>query len=761
LSARARRRLLVRGVVQGVGFRPFVFRLASSLELAGSVRNTPQGVVIEIEGPSDRLDAFAERLRTEAPPLAEITRVRRENLPVGGDSDFVILPSEADSRATARIPADVALCADCAAEIIDPQDRRASYPFTNCTNCGPRFTIITDLPYDRPQTTMGVFTLCSDCRREYEDPRDRRFHAQPNACPVCGPSLFLDGEKGDPGEVLTAVGRLLREGKIVAIKGLGGYHLACDARNAAAVQTLRERKGRGRKPFALMCASLEEARRVVEMDDAAAALLSSPEAPIALLPAREGSGIAPEVAPGNRDLGVMLPYTPLHRLLFQSAPSCLVMTSGNLAEEPMEHRDEPAHRKLARIADHFLTHDREIHMACDDSVVRPYSGGVLPVRRSRGYAPRPLSLGRDTPTVLAVGGEQRNTFCLAQAGDAVLSQHIGDLDNAETFEYYQQAIDHFLRLFQASPVAVAHDLHPDYLSTRYALRRGLPCIAVQHHHAHIASVMAEHGLSGPVLGLAFDGTGYGDDHTVWGGEFLAVQGATHQRLAHLRALPLPGGAAAIRRPPRMALAYLLDAFGERAHDHAAELLPSLPEVERTVIAHQARTGLNSPLTSSMGRLFDAVSGLLGGPAMSTYEGQAAIELEMLARPSFARETTPYPYAVEEGAALTLDLRPTITAIVTDRRSGAPTADIAARFHRTVIAAVTDVCERLRAQGAPNDVALGGGCFQNLLLLEGIVETLAGRGFTVYVHSRVPPNDGGLSLGQAWVAIEALKVERKK
>ena len=760
---KARRRALVRGVVQGVGFRPFVYRLAKGLALSGWVKNTGQGVAIEYEGPRERVEAFERRLLEETPPLAQITEFAAEEISVNGsasgEADFRILESEGAERQTALIPADVALCPACAADIADPGNRRFGYPFTNCTDCGPRFTIIEGLPYDRAQTTMRVFAMCPECEREYHDPADRRFHAQPNACPVCGPSLSLDGERLSAGEVLSRAGALLRQGRILAIKGLGGFHLACDARSAEALETLRRRKGRGEKPFALMCNSLEEVRRICRTNPRLESLLESPQSPIVLLPRREGSGIAPEVAPKNHYLGVMLPYTPLHRLLFRHSPKTLVMTSGNLAEEPIEHREETAREKLGAIADHFLGHDREIFIPCDDSVVRPLRDQAMLIRRARGYAPQPLLLPFSSPEVLGCGGEMKSTFCLLQRQSALLSQHIGDLDNVETLEYYERAIAHFCRLFKAKPRLLAHDLHPDYLSSRWALSQpGVETIGVQHHHAHAVSAMVDNELAGPVLAFSFDGTGYGPDGTVWGGEFLIADQRDYHRVAHLKPLALPGGEASIRRPVRMGFSALLEALGEEAFVLREQLLPALSEAEARVIARQIERRVNTPLTSSLGRVFDAVSALLGGPPRATYEGQAAVELEMLAGPPDGRSSAPsdggrpYGFAImEQGETRQVDLASTFREIAAEARAGRAKEEIALRFHATVVAFCLEVCRQLRREGAPAEVVLTGGVFQNALLSEWLAAELERAGFRPYLHRRVPPNDGGLSLGQAVVA----------
>ena len=735
-----RKRIRVTGTVQGVGFRPFIYRLAVRLRLAGWVCNTGDGVLIEAEGTEGDLAAFLAAIQREAPPLAQIGGVCDEPVYPLGETTFTIRHS-AEGAARAVIPPDVATCADCLAEIRDPADRRFRYPFTNCTNCGPRFSIIAGVPYDRPRTTMREFAMCPACRAEYEDPADRRFHAQPNACPACGPQAALDGEEGADVPALAAV--LLGAGKILAIKGLGGYHLACDARNNEAVMTLRVRKGRAGKPFALMCRDLAEARRICVVDAAAERLLLSPAHPIVLLPARPDNGIAPGVAPGVRTLGIMLPYTPLHELLLAACNGVLVMTSGNLSDEPIAGDDDEARQRLGHLVDHFLTHNRPIHIACDDSIAREHAGGTVVLRRARGYVPAPVELPWETPPIFACGGDLKSAFCLTKGRTALLSQHLGDLENAATLEHYHRIAEHFRAFFDVQPVAVAHDLHPDYHATRYALAQDLPRIAVQHHHAHIAACMAEHHLDGPVIGVAFDGTGYGPDGTIWGGEFLIADYADYRRVARLSPFPLPGGEAAIRRPGRIALGLLPDA-----------VIPGISDTEASIARTQIARQLNTPLTSSMGRLFDAASALLGICTEVTYEGQAAMELETAAAPTAGR-IYPYRMARDADGLLNIDVRPLIAALQGDR---ADTGILAANFHATVAAITVDVCVVLRDETGLNTVALSGGVFQNLLLLGMLLERLAAAGFTVAYHHAVPPNDGGLALGQAVVAARRYQAE---
>ncbi len=746
----------ITGVVQGVGFRPFVYNLATGLGLSGWVRNSSSGVEIEVAGPAEVVEEFVRRLQQEAPPLARVERVRVEPVILSGppSAAFRILHSEARPGEFQPISPDVAICDDCLRELFDPRDRRYRYPFINCTNCGPRFTIIRDIPYDRPNTTMAPFVMCPDCQAEYDDPTNRRFHAQPNACPVCGPqvefrpSLTAPSVHGD--EAIQAARAALRAGAIVAVKGLGGFHLACDATRDEPVARLRERKGRVDKPFAIMSFDLATVERYCEVNDAERALLTSRQRPIVLLRRRPDAPISPLVAPNNRYLGVMLPYTPLHYLLLEPAdgfPIALVMTSGNYSEEPIVTDNDEALMRLASLADAFLLHNREIHARCDDSVTRIFAGAELPIRRSRGYAPYPIHLPFPVRPVLAVGAELKNTFCLARQQYAFLSQHIGDMENYETLRFFEQMVEQLARTFRVEPEAVVHDLHPGYLSTRYAReqaeRRGLPLIPVQHHHAHIAACMAENGLSGeqPVIGVAFDGTGYGSDGAIWGGEFLIADYASFRRAAHLRYMPLPGGDAAIRKPYRVALAYLW-AAGMPWNAPLPPVAAATP-TERAVLGRQLQQGLQTVPTSSMGRLFDAVASIAGVRQMVNYEAQAAIELEMLADRGVEDA---YAFGIGEE----IDPAPVLRAVVADVRAGVPAPVIAARFHNGVARMVREVCLRLRAETGLSAVALSGGVFQNILLLEKTVPLLQEAGFTVYLHRRVPPNDAGIALGQAVV-----------
>jgi hydrogenase maturation protein HypF len=751
----------VQGIVQGVGFRPFVYNLASRLGLGGTVRNTARGVEIEIEGAPGAVSAFLEDLVAEAPPLAHIEDLRVDDAEPWGRRGFTIDRSR-DGEGFLPISPDVATCAACVREVLDPGDRRFGYPFTNCTHCGPRFTIVRAIPYDRPNTTMAGFAMCPACRAEYENPADRRFHAQPNACATCGPRLTLVDARGAPlaGDPLTGARRLLAGGRIVAIKGIGGFHLACDATNETAVRRLRERKGREAKPLAIMVPDVGAARRHCSLSDEEAALLGSPARPIVILAERAGSGIAPSVAPGLRHLGVMLPYSPLHLLLLAGSTApvenggrdgeviALVMTSGNRSEEPIATDNADALARLGAIADAFLLHDRPIQTRCDDSVSRIAAGTELPVRRSRGYAPFPVRLPFEARPILACGAELKTTVCVARGTHAFLSPHIGDLENYETYASYAAAIDHMAAVFRVRPEAVAHDLHPAYLSTRLArgLDPALPRVAVQHHHAHVAACMAEHGLTGPVIGVAFDGTGYGADGAVWGGEILVADYAAFERAAHLAYVPLPGGDLGVREPFRMALAHL--AHAGVGWNPALPSVAAATDVEQRIIARQIERGVNAPPTSSMGRLFDAVASLVGVRHRARYEAQAAIELEALVAPG---EHGAYPIEVDAGEPAIIDPAPVIRGIVQDLEDAVAVPIIAARFHASVAAMIVDVSRRVRDRTGLGRVVLSGGVFQNVALLERARRTLAAAGFEVFSHRRVPSNDGGIALGQAAVA----------
>lgn len=753
-----RRRIELRGVVQGVGFRPFVYRIAVECGIRGRVFNSSDGVVIEAEAGEESLARFSSLLKTDLPPLARIDELTVAAIDPQGDTEFTIDPSVSRSGRFSLAPPDVATCEECARDFTSAENRRYLYPFTNCTNCGPRYTIIGDVPYDRARTTMSEFPMCARCQAEYEDPLNRRFHAEPNACAECGPSLTLLGEERltAAGEVLERTRVLLRDGKVVAIKGLGGFHLACDATNESAVALLRERKRRSGKAFAIMVRSIGVAERVCVVSAADRALLTGARRPIVLLERRDHSGVAASVAPGNSRLGVMLPYTPLHHLLFDDPLTALVMTSGNMSEEPIVSRNEEAWPRLHTLADHFLLHNRGIQTRVDDSVVQTFEGREYPVRRSRGYAPDPIALAMPMAEVLACGGELKNTLCLTKDRYAILSQHIGDLENIETLDFFRETRAHLERFFRVSPRAVAHDLHPNYLSTRYALREsGLTPIGVQHHHAHIASCMADNGIgaedkAGRVIGVALDGTGYGTDGKIWGGEFLECDFGGFERRGHLRYAPLAGGDSAVRQPWRSALAWLRETFGDRAL--SLGMLPDVPAKQLQVVDTMIRRGVQTVETSSCGRLFDAVSSLLGIRNETTYEGQAAIELEMRATAA----TDVYPFVIEDGDPFQVDPRPMIEAIVRDLMAGLSVGEISARFHLTMAHVVADACVRMRDASGLRRVCLSGGTFQNLRLLTHAVALLRRRGFEVFMHHRVPTNDGGIALGQAVIASQRLR-----
>jgi hydrogenase maturation protein HypF len=738
-TSRRRIRVRLRGIVQGVGFRPFVHNLALELNLAGYVLNSSAGLVAEVEGDPAALDAFVNALREDPPPLAWIQQMEVLELEAVGDATFAIRESVAETGEFALVSPDVATCDDCFRDFTAAANRRFGYAFTNCTNCGPRYTIIRDIPYDRPNTTMAAFRMCAACQAEYDDPRDRRFHAQPNACPECGPALSAGIEEAR---------RRLAAGEILAIKGLGGFHLACDARNPAAVGRLRERKRRSDKPFALMARDLAEVEAICEVSDADRRALLSPRRPIVILQ-RQVEDLPHAIAPGNRTIGVMLPYTPLHHLLFTGAPySLLVMTSGNLSEEPIVMSNADARERLAGVADWFLTHDRDIYMRTDDSVVRTFEGTERVMRRSRGFAPQTMDLGRRVPELLACGAELKNTFCLTKGQHAILSQHIGDLENYETMVFFEETLANLKKLFRVEPRAVAYDLHPQYLSTKYALGMvELPKFGVQHHHAHIAACMAENGLGGEVIGVAFDGTGYGADGAIWGGEFLVARYSSFERRGHLRYIPLAGGDAAVREPWRPALAYLIDAFGATAR------IDGIPENRVRVVRRMIESGVNTVPTSSCGRLFDAVAAIIGLRTVVNFEAQAAIELETIAEDG---NTARYPFDIEAGPLWQLDFRPAIACIAREAAGGVPRPSISARFHNTLAEAIVETCRRIRGETKLARVCLGGGTFQNMRLLELTVAGLRGTGFEVFLHAKVPPNDGGIALGQAAIAAELMR-----
>ena len=755
----------VRGVVQGVGFRPFVYRIATEERLAGFVGNGTNGVVIEVEGPQDRLASFRRRLESEAPPLARIDSLTIVEAPPKQEKGFRIVASDPRGHVATGIPADAATCSDCLRELLDPADRRYRYPFLNCTNCGPRFTITRQIPYDRPQTSMAQFTMCPACQAEYDDPANRRFHAQPNACPVCGPRVWLVAPDGaeilSPDPVAETIRRLL-VGEILAIKGIGGFHLSVDATNETAVNLLRRRKHRYGKPLAIMVRDIAVAREICHLNEAEEALLLTPARPIVLVRRRENSAIAPSVAPGIPWLGIFLPYAPLQHLLFEDPNvRALVMTSANLSEEPIAIDNSEALSRLNQIADAFLFHDREILQRCDDSVAAVVDGAPQLIRRARGFVPLAIPVPFDAPPLLAVGGHLKNVFALARGRFVYQSQHLGDLESITVLQFFREALAHLTRTFEIEPEAVVHDMHPGYLSTRWAkdwaTERNLPLIAVQHHHAHIAACMAEHAVAGPVIGLSLDGTGYGTDGKIWGGELLIARLTDFTRFAHLDYVPMPGGDAAIREPWRMAFSALIAAGIDP--DHATQLTASPPHQAR-VIAQMIDRHVNSPLTSSLGRLFDAVAALVLNRREVDYDAQAAIELEGVcdAEPDDLASAYPFTWLPPEPAASQpsrISAAPMWHAILTDLEAKIAPPKIAARFHAGVASAFIHSAINARAATQINQVALSGGCMHNRRLAHLLRTGLEAEGFQVFQHRAVSPGDGGLSYGQAAVAAATL------
>lgn len=791
----------ITGIVQGVGFRPFVYSLANKLGIRGWVKNTSSGVFIHAEGPVRNLDVFIKEIQSENPPLSKIDSFSTDIICTNGYQDFKIVNSESQEVGFQPVAPDVSICVDCLEELYDPGDRRYLYPFINCTNCGPRFTIIQDIPYDRPFTTMAEFEMCTDCLQEYNDPSDRRFHAQPIACPACGPQIWLEFPREidpahkmkphSPRETITQAQNLLQDGYILGIKGLGGFHLACDALNSTAVAKLRERKHRVDKPFAVMFLNTDLVSEHCYLSDFERKVIESPQRPIVILQRRPNSTLCNAVAPNQDTVGVMLPYTPLHYLLLdgfsgseQSSEKnqkgtslILVMTSGNMSDEPIAIKNKEAHNKLDNIVDAFLLHDRPILTRCDDSVIRVFESTTqdtrrelsgfspqqYPIRRSRGYAPTPFSLPAPAPPILAVGAELKNTFCFSREDYALISQHIGNLSNYDTFNAFGRGIEHFEHLFRLSPEYIAHDLHPDYMSTRYAIERAeqdtVQRYGVQHHHAHIASCMIENDIPADknVIGVAFDGTGYGIDRAIWGGEFLIAGYETFQRAAHLDYVPLPGGDAAIRTPARTALAYLWHSDIPWTPD--LNCVQAVSDVEKQVILNQLIKKINSPFTSSMGRLFDAVASLIGVRQRINYEAQASIEFEALCD---RYESSSYPIKLifdppgsDAKNMLKIDIKEIISSIKMDLDRGIGKPIIVAKFHNTVSNMVSDVCCLLRDRCACNTVVLSGGVWQNLTLLNKTIPILDKKGFTVLTHSTVPANDGGISLGQLAVATASI------
>ena len=771
-----RKHIQVRGVVQGVGFRPFVYKLARSLGLTGYVFNSSSGVTIEIEGGGPQVDKFLKTLSDDPPQLAEIAQITVSEVATQGSAGFAILGSREEAGEFGLVPPDAGTCDACWSDFGNPANRRYGYPFTNCTHCGPRYTILRDIPYDRATTTMSTFTMCSACRAEYEDPADRRFHAQPNACAICGPSLLLVKSFGsmaaptpdvaraslgncwfrdkDSLPILHQARALLREGQILAVKGLGGFLLACDAANDVAVAELRRRKRRPHKPFALMVRDLATAAKLCQLSAEDQTALLSPRRPIVILPRRPDAKLASDIAPGDNTLGIMLPYTPLHYLLFSDSPqmdsewAALVMTSGNLSEEPIVVANHEAMLQLGEVADWFLLHNRDIATRVDDSVVRIFEGRERALRRSRGFVPQAIYLELEMEEVLAFGGELKNTFCLTKGHYAILSQHIGDLENYETMRFFEETLANLKTIFKVVPRAIAYDLHPGYMSTRMALASGIERrFGVQHHHAHIASCMAENHLRGKVLGVALDGTGFGTDGKIWGGEFLIADFTGFARRAHFRNILLPGGDAAVRQPWRMALSYLRDTFGSQIPGDL-KCFQAIDDRQLTLVDKMLSQNIQTVETSSCGRLFDAVAALLGLPSEVSFEGQAAIALEAAAERGIDAR---YDFDMEGREPIILDFRPTIAAIVKDVSAGRRVGEISARFHNTLSMAIGEVCAQVGSRDKVNRVCLSGGSFQNLYLLNRTVVELRLRGFHVFLHSQVPANDGGLSLGQAIIA----------
>ena len=750
-----RKSINVTGFVQGVGFRPFVYRLANECNLVGCIANTPAGVSIEVQGPVAAVESFLIRLPQEVPPLAKIILLTPRDAEPQADTSFRILASRLDQPPGALISPDAAVCEDCLRELMNPRDRRFRYPFINCTNCGPRFTIIRDIPYDRGRTSMASFRMCAACQAEYDDPANRRFHAQPNACWDCGPQVRLlsaEGEWLDVVEPVREAARLIERGSAVAIKGLGGFHLACDAESEVAVDRLRSRKRRVEKPFAVMVRGIEDAERLCIVEPAARRELLSVQRPIVLLPRRMEGNVATGVAPRNRFLGVFLPYTPLHHLLLSSGKfDALVMTSGNLSEEPIAIQNEEAVQRLHGIADAFLAHDREILRRCDDSVVRIEMGLPQKLRRSRGFVPVPVAIEQESQPILAVGGELKNTVCVIRGREAFLSQHVGDLENLESYGFFQEAVEHLQRILEVEPKIIAYDLHPDYFSNRWALeKQDVKLIGVQHHHAHVAACMAENHLDGRVIGIALDGTGYGTDGAVWGGEILLADYLNFERAAHLQYFPLPGGTAAIHEPWRIALGLLCRDFGNQLPLTESLLSADIEPRKRSLVLQMIERSVNTPMTSSCGRLFDGVAALIGIRSTVNYEAQAAIELEMAARDSTDQASYAFDLLQKE-SGWEIGTRSLFESILEDMRNQVRASDMSRRFHNGLAAIFAEAAETIRGSSALNRVCLSGGCFQNALLFEALHGLLRQKGFEVYYHSEVPTGDGGISLGQAIVA----------
>ncbi len=755
-----RYRIHINGIVQGVGFRPFVFRLANECGLGGFVNNSSDGVLIEVEGAAETIKTFHNKLITETPPLASVVECTLEVVNLTGEKEFTIQTSERHERAVTLISPDISICEDCLKELFNPTDRRYRYPFINCTNCGPRYTIVKSIPYDRLYTSMDVFPLCDACSREYHDPANRRFHAQPNACSICGPKVNLcncAGKKIDTADAIIDAIKLLREGKIIAIRGIGGFHLAVDAHNEAAVQELRRRKGRAEKPFAMMAPDIESIRKYCVLSSKEAEELLRPTRSIVLLRQLTNQDLASAVAPNNRYFGFMLPYTPLHYLILKDNFDALVMTSGNLSEEPIAIANDEALKRLSSLADYFLLHDRQILQRSDDSIVRVSAGEVRAIRRSRGYVPIPVFLSSPTKKrILACGGELKNTIALSRDKTVFLSQHIGDLDNPSAFEFFENSIAHLQKILEITPEVLVHDLHPEYLSTKWALQqKELPKIAVQHHHAHLVSVMAENGVEEPTIGIILDGTGYGTDGTIWGGEILVGDAKSFERFAWLEPMALPGGTAAIRQPWRMALSYLNQAFGNSLSRIEIPFMQNLQTQQVSIILQMIEKKLNAPLTSSCGRLFDAVSALLNIRQEINFEAQAAIELEMAVAGDMFNDYYEEALASDNLRGV-IPVVPLICAIVEDIQNGVKKSKIAARFHRTLAELFLRAAKSASDVHSLKRIGLSGGVFQNDYFFSYILKRLKELGFEVLTHKQVPTNDGGLALGQVVVANTAMK-----
>ena len=743
----ARYRLTINGIVQGVGFRPFIYSLARDIGLVGTVYNTSDGVKVDIQGSQAQLDQFNSRLRPEAPPLSTIIAVEQKEIPVQDQPDFTIVASHDNASVSTLISPDVALCGDCKAELFDNKNRRYRYPFINCTNCGPRYTIIENIPYDRPFTSMKHFPLCEACHVEYQDPADRRFHAQPNACPACGPQVWLadqQGEKIKSSDSVTKTINLLVEGKTLAIKGLGGFHLAVDATNPEAVAQLRLAKGRDEKPLALMVRDIDVAHELVQMSPEEMNTLSSIQAPIVLCTRLDNDKIAANIAPGNDRLGIMLPYTPLHHLLLAGELDTLVMTSANFTEEPICIDNAEALQRLSGLADYFLLHNRDIYLRSDDSVFMEMAGTLRPIRRSRGYAPRPLFMTKKGPSILAVGGELKNVVGLSKDEKVFLSQHIGDLENLEAFEFFQMTIEHIKQIFEIEPELIVHDLHPEYLSTKWAREQNIPLLGAQHHHAHLAACMAENNIDEPVIGIIMDGTGYGTDGTIWGGEFLIGDASGFERKAHFEPMPLPGGEAAIKSPWRIGLSYLHQVFGKNLPD-----IPTLKDRDIQPIIQMLEANINSPMTSSCGRLFDAVAALSGGRQEIRYEAQAAIEFMQAAQNKLGNDFSAFPSHFS-GSTRVIGMKTIMETLISRISSGQSYSQLSQWFHNSLVHTFADLTDSLRTETGINKVILSGGVFQNRLLFESLVGKLETGGYEVFTHKQVPTNDGGLALGQVFI-----------